>query len=108
MKVYKLIGADGKPYESMIPGMLGGHRKDRVYGRLDCPGALQWIAKGCYVKQRVFFADESTAIAAGYRPCATCMKEQYRVWKKAGSMVSGREETLTLYRTLLEQGSSGG
>jgi hypothetical protein len=27
-----------------------------------------WIAKGHYVKQRVF-ADEPAAIAAGYRPC---------------------------------------
>ena len=78
---YTLIGEDGRPYESRTPGKLGGHRRNKVYGRLDCAGALRWIAKGHYVKQRVFFADEVTAIAAGYRPCANCMREEYRAWK---------------------------
>jgi methylphosphotriester-DNA--protein-cysteine methyltransferase len=31
--------------------------------------------------QRVFFLDERTARAAGYRPCAICMPEKYRAWK---------------------------
>ncbi|WP_143187719.1 Ada metal-binding domain-containing protein [Desulfosporosinus lacus] len=34
-----------------------------------------------YVKNRVFFADEKTAIAAGYRPCAKCMTKEYADWK---------------------------
>ena len=80
---YKLIGPDGKAYESDTPGSLGGHRRNRVYGRLDCAGALRWIAKGHYVTHRVFFADEKTAVAAGYRPCARCMPEEYRAWKGA-------------------------
>jgi catechol 2,3-dioxygenase-like lactoylglutathione lyase family enzyme len=29
----------------------------------------------------VFFADEPTAVAAGYRPCAVCLPEAYRTWK---------------------------
>jgi methylphosphotriester-DNA--protein-cysteine methyltransferase len=29
----------------------------------------------------VFFADEATAIAAGYRPCAGCMRAEYKEWK---------------------------
>ncbi|MBE1556885.1 Ada metal-binding domain-containing protein [Sporosarcina limicola] len=33
------------------------------------------------MKQRVFFADEQTAIAAGYRPCAVCLPEKYALWK---------------------------
>ena len=33
------------------------------------------------MKQRVFFADEATAIAAGYRPCANCLPEAYKAWK---------------------------
>ncbi len=101
MKTYTLIGADGKRYESITPGILGGHRKNKGYGRLDCPSALHWIAKGYYVKHRVFFADEPTAIAAGYRPCATCMKEHYAVWKKAQTSAHSREDALTLYCTLL-------
>ena len=82
-KPYRLIGPDGRECLSSLPGTLGGHRGNRVYGRLDCPGALRWIAKGHYVKQRVFFADEETAIAAGYRPCARCLPERYREWKAA-------------------------
>ena len=80
---YTLIGADGKPYQSENPGTFGGHRRNKVYGRLDCAGAARWIAKGHYVKQRVFFASEEAAIAAGYRPCANCMPDDYRAWKAA-------------------------
>jgi len=80
-KTYTLIGRDGKPYESPTPGTLGGHRPNKGYGRLNCPSALRWIERGYYVKHRVFFADEETAIAAGYRPCAVCMPEEYAAWK---------------------------
>lgn len=80
-KTYNLTGADGKLYASAAKGTLGGHRKDKIYGTLDCKGAARWIAKGHYVKQRVFFADEATAIAAGYRPCAGCLPEKYKEWK---------------------------
>ena len=83
--MYHLIGRDGKPYDSETPGTLGGHRKLKIYGRLDCPSALRYIAKGQYVAHRVFFADEETAIAAGYRPCAKCMSEAYRRWKEQQS-----------------------
>ena len=81
--MYTLIGADGVPYASEQPGKLGGHRRTKVYGRLDCPGALRWIARGYYVRHRVFFAGEATAIAAGHRPCANCLPERYREWKGA-------------------------
>jgi hypothetical protein len=101
MKTYSLIGADGKRHENTAPGTLGGHKRNKGYGRLDCLIALRWIAKGYYVKPRVFFADEPTAIAAGYRPCATCMKERYAVWKKAQAISRNRKDALALYRTCL-------
>ena len=82
VKRYRLIGPDGKEFLSATPGTLGGHRKNKLYGRLDCPSALRWLAKGHIVRHRVFFANEATAIAAGYRPCAVCMPEQYRRWKE--------------------------
>ena len=81
MPPYRLIGADNLEYASPTKGTLGGHRKTKIYGTLDCAGAARWIAKGHYVTQRVFFADEATAIAAGYRPCAGCMPAQYKTWK---------------------------
>jgi hypothetical protein len=76
-KTYTLLAADKVRYESPTPGTLGGHRKGRIYGRLDCPTALRAIAKGGYVTQRVFFADETTAVAAGFRPCAVCLPQEY-------------------------------
>lgn len=81
VKTYRLTGADGKVHASADPGALGGHRRGKRYGRLDCPAALRAIANGGYVKDRVFFADEATAIAAGYRPCAVCLREKYGIWK---------------------------
>lgn len=81
-KTYHLIGADGKPYDSEIPGTLGGHKELKIYGHLDCPSALRYIAKGQYMQHRVFFKDEETAVAAGYRPCGVCMKESYQLWKQ--------------------------
>ena len=80
-KTYRLLGPDGVPYESTTPGLLGGHSRQRVYGRLDCPVALSFLRRGFEPKFRVFFADEETAIAAGYRPCGACLREKYRVWK---------------------------
>jgi hypothetical protein len=78
---YRLIGADGVEVRSETKGLLGGHRRNKIYGSLDCAGAARWIAKGHYVKQRVFFTDEATAIAAGYRPCANCLPDAYKAWK---------------------------
>ena len=80
-KTYTLIWRDGMPYTSWTPGALGGHRRNKIYGTLDCPGARYWIARGHYVKHRVFFVDEETAIAAGYRPCARCLPDAYALWK---------------------------
>lgn len=81
IKTYTLIDATGKQYKSKTPGQFGGHKKLKIYGRLDCPSALRYIAKDQYVKNRVFFADEMTAIDLGYRPCGVCMKEEFKKWK---------------------------
>ena len=80
---YRLTGPDGQPYESETPGVLGGHRRGRIYGRLDCPSALRAVRAGGYVQHRVFFADRATALAAGYRPCGTCLRTEYAAWKAA-------------------------
>jgi methylated-DNA-[protein]-cysteine S-methyltransferase len=88
-RTYRLLGADREPYDSALQGLLGGHRGNRVYGRLDCAGAASWIARGHYVKNRVFFSDEAIAIAAGFRPCGGCMRERYAEWKQGGSAAAG-------------------
>jgi len=90
------MGADGRPYESAVPGTLGGHRRGRLYGRLDCRAAAQAIARGGYVKHRVFFADEEIAVSAGYRPCAVCLPEKHAAWKAANSLKRTKSWTLRL------------
>ncbi|GAC1547399.1 MAG: Ada metal-binding domain-containing protein [Candidatus Velthaea sp.] len=86
-KTFTLIGRDGEPHASQERGTFGGYRRGskRIYGRLDCKNALSWIAKGHYAKFRVFFADEATAIAAGFAPCGKCMRAEYaEMRRKAG------------------------
>jgi methylphosphotriester-DNA--protein-cysteine methyltransferase len=75
------MGLSSQTYESDAPGMFGGHRRSRIYGRLNCRVALRAIAAGGYVPNRVFFEDEVAAVAAGYRPCGVCMPEEYAIWK---------------------------
>jgi hypothetical protein len=72
VKTYRLIGVDGKAYDSPVKGQLGGHKGSKIFGRLDCWGAKRHLANGTYQKSRVFFADEATALAAGYRACKQC------------------------------------
>src|SRR5690606_18732428 len=78
---YRLLAPDGRLYESAEPGTLGGNRGMRIYGALTCWSARAAIPRG-YAAQRVFFADEAAAIAAGYRPCGHCMRERYAEWKR--------------------------
>jgi methylphosphotriester-DNA--protein-cysteine methyltransferase len=87
-RTWTLLGPDGEPYASARPGTLGGHRGTRIYGRLDCPGALRAIARdaarGGYVRSRVFFLNRAHARAAGYRPCGRCLPKEYAAWKLTG------------------------
>ncbi len=71
------------------PGTLGGTRSGKLYGRLDCPSALIYVAKGTYQKNRVFFHTEEDAIACGFRPCSRCLPEKFAAWKAA--QASGKE-----------------
>lgn len=80
--MYRLLTPIGF-VESSEPGVLGGHRRLKIYGRLDCPSALRFIEKGHYVRYRVFFASERDAVRCGYRPCGVCMKAEYRKWKNS-------------------------
>lgn len=83
---YHLLQPDGTLHESALPGVLGGNSTLQIYGRLDCARAVAALPLG-YAKHRVFFADEESAISAGYRPCGRCMNERYVIWK-AGPMPS--------------------
>jgi len=71
-KSWRLLDAQGNTFLSEQPGTLGGHRGSWIYGRLDCPAALRAIARGGYVRQRVFFADEASA---------RCLPQAYAAWR---------------------------
>lgn len=87
---WRLLGPGGF-YDSNRPGTLGGHRRSRIYGRLDCRGARQALARGGpYATHRVFFADEAMAVATGYRPCAVCLPDRYGRWKAGPGATSRR------------------
>jgi hypothetical protein len=91
VRTYTLLGPDRRPYRGVTPGTLGGNRRNRLYGRLDCRAALRAIARGGYVNNRVFFADEATAVRASYRPCAVCLPAEYAAWKaRASTLEEGR------------------
>ena len=83
-RTWTLVGPEGAAGESPVPGALGGHRRTRIYGRLDCRAARRAIARGGYVDHRVFFAEAANAEAAGYRPCAVCLPERYAAWRARG------------------------
>jgi hypothetical protein len=83
-KMYKLLTPQG-PVQSETPGELGGHKGGKIYGRMDCAAANRALSKNgglTYKKNRVFFKDEATAIACGFRPCGVCLKAKYDVWKE--------------------------
>ena len=79
---YKLRDKNNCEYISKIPGMFGGHKKLKIYGKLDCRSALNWLNKGKYVDNRVFFENIEVAKELGYRPCGVCMKKEYKIWQE--------------------------
>lgn len=84
-RTWRLLGADRRVHDSPVPGTRGGNRRLKIYGRLDCPNALRWLAQGHYARNRVFFADKTTAVAAGYRPCAICLPAEWRRHEEGGA-----------------------
>jgi len=57
----------------------GGNRHLRIYGRLDCASGKRMTRAS-----RVFFRDEASARAAGFRPCGHCLRRAYAAWKAQG------------------------
>ena len=85
LRTWTLLGSDGLPFESQVPGTLGGNGRARIFGRLDCASARRALREGGYAEHRVFFLDADSARAAGFRPCGTCLRADYAVWKAAQS-----------------------
>ena len=85
-KPYILMDADGHQYLTAERATYGGNFKgdgkgNPIYGLLTCKSANAAVKLG-YIRYRLFFKDEATAIAAGYRPCGHCCLEKYKLWKE--------------------------
>ncbi len=74
---WRLVGPNDKPYASAVQGILGRHRRNSIYGRLDCSAVLCAIAPDGDVNHCAFFHTKERAQAAGYRPCAVCLPMAY-------------------------------
>ncbi len=55
---------------------LAGYKNGKIYGLLNCSSG-----KRMKVENRVFFKNESEALANGYRPCGNCLPQKYGAWK---------------------------
>ena len=55
---------------------FAGNRKLKIYGTLACRSG-----KKMKRENRVFFRIENEALAKNFRPCAHCMKANYKKWK---------------------------
>lgn len=55
---------------------FGGNKILKIYGTLSCRSG-----KRMKKENRVFFTSGKEAINNGYRPCAHCLKGEYKHWK---------------------------
>ena len=63
---------DGELFALLRAGAIAcaGTRRLRIYGKLTCGSGRRMKRTN-----RVFFASEAEAVAAGYRPCGHCMRQ---------------------------------
>jgi methylphosphotriester-DNA--protein-cysteine methyltransferase len=90
VRTYTLTAPGGSTYQSETPGQYGGNRAQKVYGTMTCGSARSTSRRWpeAFLRHRVFFADEAAALAAGYRPCGSCLREKYRAWKLSANRSS--------------------
>jgi methylphosphotriester-DNA--protein-cysteine methyltransferase len=53
--------------------LFGGNKNLKIYGLLTCKSD-----KRMKRENRVFFVDETEAVASGYRPCGHCLNIKYQ------------------------------
>jgi len=57
---------------------FAGNIPYKIYGKLSCKSGWKKMKR----KNRIFFRSEKEAIKNGYRPCGSCMRESFLVWKR--------------------------
>jgi hypothetical protein len=79
-RTYTLLDPDRQPTRAQ-PAARSAAAGQAAYTAGSTARPLRAIARGGYVSNRVFFADEQTAVGAAYRPCAVCLPDEYAQWK---------------------------
>lgn len=76
------IDSCGRLYISAACALSENGQPLRIYGRIDCPAAQRATqAGGGDAANRILFDCDAAAGAAGYRPCAVCLPQEYTHWK---------------------------
>ena len=74
---------EGRNIDSSIPGRYAGHKRLKIFGRLDC-----WSGKRMRKSNRVFFHTLEDAIAQGFRPCKNCCPLDNNSFEKIKHLVN--------------------
>ena len=76
-KLYKVI-RNSEVVRTRTPGKYAGSKRDKIFGRLDCPSGTRLMKR----ENRVFFADWDDAIEAGFRPCLVCKPHKIKAGER--------------------------
>ena len=85
-KKYKLIGPDCQTYLSATPGTFGGHRRQKIYGRLDCSVAHCEPLLGAAMWRTGSFSRMKRLLLPRDIDRARCLPEHYQRWKEAQNL----------------------
>ncbi len=78
----KLIDTDVRALIKAGVITLGGNRKLKIYGKLNCRSGKRMLKQN-----RVFFSNVYEAKHFGYRPCGHCMRPEYKIWKQNDELI---------------------
>lgn len=94
-KPYKVI-RHGGVVKTKRPGKYAGSKRQKIFGRLDCPSGKRLLKK----ENRVFFADWEDAIEAGFRPCLHCKPHKIKRGEKLSAFHPALERShIALWET---------
>lgn len=83
----RLMGNRGVLHDHSATIRRSWQLKRWIFCRLEFKGRhRQVMTPGRYTE--LFFLDEATALAAGHRPCAECLRDRYETYRKAFSSSS--------------------
>ena len=65
-----------------LPNVLSGNKQTKVFGKGSCSSTNGHLIVNKDDSKRILFENEKAALSSGFRPCAKCLPEVYKEWKK--------------------------